>query len=115
MSAIDPTPGPWQIHSDYTLEGRTMVIGNVDGEYIDGQAHTTFDFVCDTLGDDDSGSASIAVANARVICAVPDMIAALKAVNLDARPSNWDDDDDPKQVAAWRKLDAVLAAIGGAA
>jgi hypothetical protein len=33
--------------------------------------------------------------------------AALRALNA-VRPSNWDDDEDPEQTAAWLALDAAL-------
>lgn len=35
--------------------------------------------------------------------------AALKGLARDARPSNWDDDDDPEHVAAWLAADAAIA------
>lgn len=37
------------------------------------------------------------------------MLAALLAVR-DVRPTNWDDDEDPHQVAAWRAVDAAILA-----
>ncbi len=40
------TPLPWQYRDDYTSEGFVTIIGNVDGEYVDGQAHCTYDVVC---------------------------------------------------------------------
>tara|TARA_Y100001963_G_scaffold107243_1_gene148248 strand:+ start:764 stop:1153 length:390 start_codon:yes stop_codon:yes gene_type:complete len=68
MSAIFPTGRPWQVKHDYDLEGSTTIIGNVDGEIIDGTTHNSFDFVCSTLDEmDDSQSRSIAVANAKFI------------------------------------------------
>lgn len=30
-----------------------------------------------------------------------------------ARPSNWDDDDDPEQVAAWTDADSAIAMVDG--
>ncbi|WP_305096448.1 hypothetical protein [Croceibacterium aestuarii] len=68
MSAISPTGTPWQVKHDFDLEGQTTVIGNVDGEIIDGTTHHTFDFVCRTIDEaDDSQSRSVAVANAEFI------------------------------------------------
>lgn len=68
MSAIFPTGLPWQVKHDYDTEGRTTIIGNVDGEIIDGTTHHTYDFVATTLDEtDDSQSRSIAVANAAFI------------------------------------------------
>lgn len=40
------TPLPWQCRDDYTTEGFVTIIGNVDGEYVDGQAQCTYDVVC---------------------------------------------------------------------
>ena len=120
MSAIYPTSRPWQIKRDFDLEGRTTIIGNVDGEVIDGMTHNTFDFVCQTIDeDDDSQSRSIAIANADFIVRVANahdaLVEAIEAVNCDARPCNWNDADDPAQVAAWKKLDAALARAKGCA
>jgi hypothetical protein len=39
------TPRPWQQRDDQTTEGWITIIGNVDGEYVDGQAHCTYDVV----------------------------------------------------------------------
>lgn len=68
MSAIDPTCLPWQTAHDFDIEGATTIIGNVDGEIIDGTTHHTYDFVARTLDvEDDSQSHSVAVANAAFI------------------------------------------------
>lgn len=68
MSAIFPTATPWQVKHDFGTEGSTTIIGNVDGEIIDGTTHHTYDFVAKTLDDtDDSQSRSIAAANAAFI------------------------------------------------
>lgn len=41
------------------------------------------------------------------------LLSALKGVVKDARPTNWDDDDDPEQVAAWEAAhDAIAKAEG---
>jgi hypothetical protein len=44
--------------------------------------------------------------------AAPDLIAAAQLLNRDARPCNWDDDEDPDQKAAWLALDAALLKAG---
>ncbi|QNQ09292.1 hypothetical protein [Sphingomonas alpina] len=43
----------------------------------------------------------------------PSVVAALNQISA-VRPSNWEDDDDPDQLAAWRAVDAALAACKGA-
>lgn len=46
-AALKPgTPLPWQYRDDYTSEGFVTIIGNVDGEHVDGQASCTYDVVC---------------------------------------------------------------------
>lgn len=78
MSAIFPTALPWQVMHDHSTYGRTTIIGNVDGEIIDGTTHHTYDFVATTLDDtDDSQSRSIAVANAAFIVRACNSHAAL--------------------------------------
>lgn len=49
-----------------------------------------------------------------------DLIDALASLHRDARPSNWSDEDQPGEpgfeaAAAWRNMDAVLAAANGGA
>ena len=47
MSA--PVPGtalPWQYRDDYTTEGFVTIIGDVDGEYVDGKPECTYEVVC---------------------------------------------------------------------
>jgi hypothetical protein len=78
MGESKHTPGPWQIKNDYTE--RHIVIANVDGEtFTDGTSSCSYDFVCDTYGDgdDDSRSMAVAIANARLIASAPDLLAAL--------------------------------------
>lgn len=43
---------------------------------------------------------------------LPELMEAAAAV-MAIRPANWDDDDDPEQVAAWRKLDEAIAKARG--
>lgn len=81
------TPGPWQVMNEY--DGATIVIANVDGEtFSDGTSTFSYDFVCDTLPDDGDGSRSreIAVANARLIAAAPDMARTIRY----SRHALWD-------------------------
>ena len=103
------TPGPWQVHSDYTLEGLTTVIANIDGEIIDGTTHYTFDFVCDTLGDDDARSSGVAKANAVLICAAPDMLQALKDLSFAAQITGGTAGHDEHLCAAIAKASAAIA------
>lgn len=71
------TPGPWQIRDDMTPDGRLTVIGDVDGEYVDGRAHCTYKTIA--VCEDDFGERlANAEANARLIAAAPDLYEALK-------------------------------------
>ena len=114
QSAPRHTPGPWQIHSDYTLEGRTTVIGNVDGEIIDGTTNYTFEIVCDTLGDDDTRSASIAMANARLIVEAPRMLAALRKLTFAAQTTGGTAGRDEQLCAAIAEAQKVILAAAPA-
>jgi hypothetical protein len=68
VSAIDPTCLPWQIKHDQDTDGLTTIIGNVDGEIVEGATHYSYDFVAVTLDPyDDSQSRSVGVANAAFI------------------------------------------------
>lgn len=72
------TPGPWQAKHDYTVEGATTIIANVDGEsFSDGTTSHTFDFIA--ICEDEYGERLLnAQANARLIAAAPEMFAALE-------------------------------------
>lgn len=47
-------------------------------------------------------------AHGRLMAAAPRMRAALLAVDA-VKPGNWDDDEDPAQVTAWREVAVALA------
>ena len=49
-------------------------------------------------------------AMAEVANRLSEMQTLLDRLNEHARPSNWDDDDDPEQVAVWRALDKPMEA-----
>lgn len=86
MGESKHTPRPWQVMNEY--DGATIVIANIDGEtFADGTSTFSYDFVCDTLPDDADGSRSreIAIANARLIAAAPDLLAFAKRVMADHR------------------------------
>lgn len=113
MGESKHTPGPWQVKNYYTE--RHIVIANVDGEtFTDGTSSCSYDFVCDTYGDgdDDSRSMAVAIANARLIAAAPELYDALadtlrilEAVKLSAGLG-------PKQVARMDVAKAALAKAG---
>lgn len=42
--------------------------------------------------------------------ALSEMHTLLDRLNEHVRPTNWDDDDDPEQVAVWRALDKLAEA-----
>lgn len=112
MSEHKHTPGPWQVKHDFDTEGRTTILGNVDGEIIDGTTHYSFDFVARTLDeDDDSQCPSIAVANADFIvraCNSHDaMLAALKAAEQLFHHTFAQDGTVHKQIRA-----AITKALG---
>lgn len=48
-------------------------------------------------------------AHGRLMAAAPRMRAALMAVDA-IKPTNWDDDEDPAQAAAWREVSAAIEA-----
>jgi hypothetical protein len=74
------TPGPWQTKHDYTLEGATTIVANVDGEiHSDGAQTYAYDFIC-TCEDEFGEYLPNAKANARLIAKAPTMHAALKRI-----------------------------------
>jgi len=119
VSAFDGhTPGPWQQRDDQTSEGWVTIIGNVDGEYVDGRAVCTYDVIArceDEYGD----RLSNVSANARLITAAPDLLALAQRMRealADAREAlhfhytEWDgepEDAVPLQLAR-SKCDATL-------
>lgn len=42
--------------------------------------------------------------------ALSELHTLLDRLNEHVRPTNWDDDDDPEQVAVWRALDKLVEA-----
>jgi len=70
------TGGPWQSQHDFDREGEYTIIGNVDGEYIDGYQHNTYTTVAEVY---DNGNPGEDRANARLIAAAPDLYEALTA------------------------------------
>jgi hypothetical protein len=114
VSVIDPTCLPWQTMHDNSAEGYTTVIGNVDGEIIDGTTHHSYDFVARTLDvEDDSQSWSIAAANARFIVRACNshykLLRLVEAVVLEwdqyADGNEWPSADDAVRImdALWRQ------------
>lgn len=118
VQGVRPTSTQWQTAHDFDIEGRTTIIGNVDGEIIDGTTHYSYDFVARTLDeDDDSQSQAIAAENAdfivRACYSHASLIAALEGLVRDARPTNWDDDEDMEQWQAWLAADRAIAKARG--
>ena len=75
------TSGPVQVKHDYNLEGRTTIIGNVDGEYVDGKLDASYDFVCSTLNYGETDDPAKAKANtAAIVAAVNTLPAALDEI-----------------------------------
>jgi hypothetical protein len=106
------TPGPWRvgacdmtrIHPNWRDEH-----GNAapDNFHRNGFAKTIA-----TTGKLSWRSIDQQVADARLIAAAPDMLAALEAI-FAVRPENWNDGDDLDQWAAWVKVETVLDHIRG--
>jgi hypothetical protein len=70
------TPGPWQMASeDYAWD---EIVGNVDGEYEDERGLVcTYTRICEIQ---DDAPVPEQQANARLICAAPDLLNALSAL-----------------------------------
>jgi hypothetical protein len=79
MNTDKYTPGPWQIHDDYTPEGRVTVIADVDGEYFPDSPSPKMTFQTIAVCEDAYGERlENADANARLIAAAPEMAKALE-------------------------------------
>lgn len=101
------TPGPWRIddeHDDYVIS----IVGRPSWGCCRFGVKGEWDIARMEVLD---GRSAETTANARLMGAGPDMVAALVALNM-VRPANWDDADDPSTVAAWRQLDTALAKAG---
>lgn len=90
MSAY--TPGPWE--------------ANRHGD------HWQIDAAMDAVATTHFCYAQEREANARLIAAAPDMLAALKAA-LAIAPVNADDGDDPEQSEAWAAVRGAIAKAEG--
>jgi len=124
-----PTEGDWQIRSDYLREDEHTIIANVDGEYIDGCQHCTYDTIARCRDEYDEYLPN-AASNARLIvsacnsyqrhCTDPvsaaegDLLGrcveALRKVSA-VRSTNWNDGDDPEMVEAYNAVDAILSQV----
>lgn len=76
------TGGPWQSKNDLSTDDFITLIGNVDGEYIEGREHCTYETVA--RFEDEFGERQINVAaNIMLVCELrnnlPQIIEALKA------------------------------------
>jgi hypothetical protein len=71
-------------------------------------------FACSTMGDGRTAEeyAALALGIMRACNAHAGMLAALKAAQS-VRPLNWDVGDDAASVAAWRAVEAAIAAAEG--
>lgn len=85
------TPGPWQTRSDHLNEDRLTIIGNVDGEYVDGRAECSYEFVASCI-DEFGENHARSFANARLIAAAPDLLEALRFY-VEAEDTGLEDDE----------------------
>ena len=92
------TQGPWSIELDHASNTSEFIRARIDGEM-----HDIASLLCDETGN--------ASANARLIAAAPDLLAALQAIvtgNVYGNPTQWN-------LAIDRGIAAIAKATGGAA
>jgi hypothetical protein len=88
MNTINHTPGPWIVGSLGTSVLACTPVDNVDSEV----TSKPFPVVCDTVSCDDGMSYGEAAANARLIAAAPELLAALREIaDIDAITHNLPD------------------------
>ncbi len=79
------TGGPWQSKNDWSTDDFITLIGNVDGEYIDGKEHCTYETVA-RFEDEFGERLNNVGANIRLVCelvnALPTIISALQEKDL---------------------------------
>lgn len=68
---LNATSRDWQSKHDFDRDGMLTIVGNVDGEYVDGVPECTFDLICEVEDGKD------AVANAIFIGSAQNDISAL--------------------------------------
>ena len=124
------TPGPWglDMFPDYVdgtdmevLDMAWFPIAEVAGRPIINRWHERYPKMNHWAEGADDGRTQVCrsqpelEANARLIAAAPELLEALEKLIRDARPSNWDDDEDMDQWQAWLAADAAIAKARGAA
>lgn len=78
------TDAPWQSKNEYSTDDFVTLIGNVDGEYIDGREHCTYDTVArfeDEFGERQLNVAANIMLVTTLVNNLPAIIAALKATS----------------------------------
>ena len=116
MSKIDHISLPWQVKHDFDIEGLTTIIGNVDGEIVEGSTHYSYDFVCTTVDPDESvQSRSVCVANAEFIVRACNSYQSLIEALIWAEAAIAPFSKDPQPGSGINKVRAVIAKATGAA
>ena len=102
------TAGPWQVKND--VIDWDVIVGNVDGEYVNGSLVHTYETVC-TVGDNALANAAfilLACNNAKRLALVAKAAQGLVAI------SQRDGDQIPGDIAVGlAALEAALAELGG--
>lgn len=93
------TPAPWSVEIDHHTAAPEFI-----RTYVDGEMYDLASVLCDETGN--------ATANARLIAAAPDLLAALKAMD-DAFSHYCEGDPSDDEIAALEAARATVAKVRG--